>query len=101
MNVTDSLSLLIYQLAAITLCMVPAWLYIIHIARKSLREDRFPPSGSKILARNKVLHGEKAERTARFLLFIGYGLLILTLATAWHILFVFPEAFNFNDPMVH
>ncbi len=100
MNVADRLSLLIYLLAAVTLCMVPAWLYVIHIARKSLREGRFPPSGTKTLARARILHGEKAERTARLVLYLGYVLMILTLATAWYILFVFPEAFSFNDPMV-
>jgi hypothetical protein len=101
MNVADRLSLLIYLLAAVTLCMVPAWLYVIHIARKSLREGRFPPSGIKTLTKIIILHGEKAERTARFLLMLGCGLMILTLATAWYILVVFPEAFSFKDPMVH
>jgi hypothetical protein len=101
MNVANRLSLLICLLAAVTLCMVPAWLYVIHIAKKSLREGRFPPSGTKTLARARILHGEKAERTARLVLYLGYVLMILTLATAWYILFVFPEAFSFNDPMVH
>lgn len=101
MNAADKLSLLIYLLAAVTLCMVPAWLYVIGIAKKSLREGRFPPSGTKTLAKAKVLHGEKAERVARLGLFMGYVLLILTLGTAWYILFVFPEAFSFNDPMVN
>lgn len=101
MNVDNTLSLLIYLLAAVTLCMIPAWLYVIHIARKSLREGRFPPSGTRALARSKILHGEKAARIARYLLFLGYALMFLTLAAAWYILFVFPEAFDFNDPMVH
>ena len=101
MNPADRLSLLIYLLAAVTLCMVPAWLYVIRVAGKSLREGRFPPSGTKTMAKAKILHGEKAERAARLLLFLGYVLLILTLATVWYILFVFPEAFSFNDPMVN
>ncbi len=101
MNPADRLSLLIYLLAALTLGMVPAWLYVIRIAGKSLREGRFPPSGTKTRAKAKILHGEKAERAARLLLFLGYVLLILTLATAWYILFVFPEAFSFNAPMVN
>jgi hypothetical protein len=101
MNPSDRLSLLIYLLAVVTLCMVPAWLYVIHVAKKSLREGRFPPSGTKALAKAKIVHGDKAERTARLVLFLGYVLLILTLTTAWYILFVFPEAFTFNDPMVN
>ncbi len=101
MNLADRMSLLIYLLAALPLGMVPAWLYVIHIAKKSLREGRFPPSGTKILTKAKILHGEKAERTARLVLFLGYVLMILTLATAWYILFVFPAAFNFDDPMVN
>ena len=101
MNLADRMSLLIYLLAAVTLCMVPAWLYVIHIAKKSLRDGRFPPSGTKILTKAKILHGEKAERAARMVLLLGYVLLILTFATAWYILFVFPEAFSFNDPMVN
>ncbi len=101
MSPADRLSLLIYLLAAVTLCMVPVWLYVISVAKKSLGEGRFPPSGSKTLAKAKILHGEKAEKVARMVLFLGYVLLILTFATAWYILFVFPEAFSFNDPMVN
>ncbi len=47
MNVADRLSMLIYLLAAVTLCMVPAWLYVIRIAKKFLREGR--TLGSSVL----------------------------------------------------
>lgn len=98
-DMDKGLSLLVYSMASLLFPIIPFSIYIIYIVRKALIEKRFPLSGTIIIFDKIKLHGEKEVMSAYMILFLAILLLTITTAAIYYILFVFPEAFMFNEQL--
>lgn len=51
---------------------IPIGFYLLSIANRILREDRYPPTGLKMVKDTVVIHGEKAKLRAYLLLLFAF-----------------------------
>ena len=84
----DSLWLVEILLALMFVGMVPPGIYLWRLAWRILKEERFPPSGMKLVRDTTVLHGKSARFRGHLLQAFGSVLILLGLVGPLYLHFV-------------
>ncbi len=90
MEKEKALALLTRALALVILLLIPPGLVMLNMARKTLREGRFPPADAWVISDTVIHRGRRARMIAGAIIILGLALIALSVGAAYFACYILP-----------